>query len=397
MKFAYFGMPHIGGTYTVFKMLRAGLREHGIEVRWIGVGPGAPDLDIEWRDEMDCGAMVDPEGRLDAEGQAAALVAEIRGGGYDGVFVNVLANQVQTNIARYLPRDVLRIMIVHNMTPGTYAAARSIRDHVHATVAVSERCRRDLTGRHGFAADRTSAIANAVSPFAHIADTRRRPGAAPRLLYLGRIEDSSKGVFWLPSLMSRLPADVQLSIAGDGPDLPALKDRFRGAGDRVRFLGKVRPQNVPAQLLGHDVFVMPSRYEGYPMSLIEAMSAGCVPVASHIDGVTDTIVDHGRDGLLFPVGDWRQAAGQIEWLGSRPDILRAMSSAARTKAASAFGVDGMARSYATLIGRLAHRTPSIAEPLDLGAWRLPAGLRPGLRTFLPRGVKNWLRVARERI
>ena len=50
-----------------------------------------------------------------------------------------------------------------------------------------------------------------------------------------------------------------------------------------------------------------------------------------------------------------------------------------------------------LIGRLAHRTPSIAEPLDLGAWRLPAGLRPGLRTFLPRGVKNWLRVARERI
>ena len=119
MKFAYFGMPHIGGTYTVFKMLRAGLREHGIEVRWIGVGPGAPDLDIEWRDEMDCGAMVDPEGRLDAEGQAAALVAEIRGGGYDGVFVNVLANQVQTNIARYLPCDVLRIMIVHNMTPGT--------------------------------------------------------------------------------------------------------------------------------------------------------------------------------------------------------------------------------------------------------------------------------------
>jgi len=43
-KFAYFGLPHIGGPYTVYRQLREGLKAHGIEVRWIGLGAKADEV-----------------------------------------------------------------------------------------------------------------------------------------------------------------------------------------------------------------------------------------------------------------------------------------------------------------------------------------------------------------
>ena len=61
-----------------------------------------------------------------------------------------------------------------------------------------------------------------------------------------------------------------------------------------------------------------------------------------------------------------------------------------------FGLEQMADAYADLIMDVLHARPSIPEPLPLGQWRIPAGFRPGLRTLLPRPVKNWLRMASER-
>ncbi|HET7411650.1 MAG TPA: glycosyltransferase family 4 protein, partial [Pararhizobium sp.] len=347
--------------------------------------------DMETGEFVPCASAARPQER------AAALVNAVRRGGFDAVFVNVLAEPVQMTAPLYLPSSVLRIAIVHNITPGTYAAARAIRGHVHATVGVSKRCGHDLVARHGFPRDRTVTIENAVdlAPFACL-DRPPRRFSGLRMLYLGRIEDASKGVYWLPDIMRRLPEGVRLTIAGDGPELAALKLRF-SEDDRVRFLGEVQRGRLPQLLARHDVLIMPSRYEGFGLTLVEAMAAGCLPVASHICGVTDNIVAHGADGFLFRVGDWREAARQIMVLLDEPALVRAMSARARRKAAAEFGIERLAGDYIRLIRRLQLQAPPIKEPLELEGWRLPQGLRPGLRTYLPRPVKNWLRVARERI
>lgn len=106
---------------------------------------------------------------------------------------------------RYLPADILRIMIVHNITPGTYAAARAIRDHVHATVGVSKRCR-DLVRQHGFDASRTLVIPHGLNRDIHLSRNVQKPDESGplRLLYLGRMEDNSKGIFWLPNILREL-------------------------------------------------------------------------------------------------------------------------------------------------------------------------------------------------
>lgn len=398
MKFAYFVRPHIGGTYTVFKHLRRGLAAYGIEVSWLGIARSHHSIAPEMRGEMACGTLLHMPDQLDERTCARCLAAAIESRDFDGVFINVLSDRIQTNIARYLRENVLRLMVVHNITPGTYAAASSIRSHIHAAIAVSERCRHDLVTRHGFRTDRTFLIPNAVDtePFRRIR-RQRPPGGELKVLSIGRTEDASKGVFWLPDVMDRLPETITLTIAGDGPDMAHLKARMIRHAGRVTYAGSVRPENVPALMALHDVLVMPSRFEGLPLALVEAMAAGCVPVASRIRGVTDTIVDDGVDGRLFPVGDHEMAARLIRELDEDRDLLSRMSLAARSKVDERFSINEMAESYHRVIREITASRPPLSPPLALENWSMPRGLRPGLRTYLPSPMKNWLRTLRERL
>jgi glycosyltransferase involved in cell wall biosynthesis len=398
MKIAYFVLPHIGGTYTVFRNLRSGLAPHGIELCWLGISYDGSGISPGLEREAAFGTLVRAQASDDGKQVARRLEKAIIEGGFDGVVVNVLSDRVQTNVVRYLSAHILRLMVVHNITPGTYAAAQAIRHHVHATVCVSQRCRDDLVKRHRFAAERTFVIPNAVSTAAFPKGERpeRPAGEGLRVLFLGRIEDASKGVMWLPDILARLPVSATLTVAGNGPDLQRLKAAMPATPPRVIYAGAVDADAVPGLMAAHDVFLMPSRYEGLPMALVEAMAAGCVPVASALRGVTDMIVEDGQDGLLFPVGNRARAADLVGRLdGDRPR-LHGLSVAARGKVAATFAVERMAASYARVLRDIDAARPPLSASLAMDQWSLPPGLRPGLRTFLPQPVKNWLRGVRER-
>ncbi len=403
MKCAYFVRPHIGGTYSVFTRLRSSLGQSGIELRWLAAGAAGDTVNVPsgqgLEDALRKGDAIDRMGLLDEETRARHMIGFLRDNRFDAVFVNVLANRFETNLVRYLPADILRVMIVHNITPGTYAAARAIRDHVHATVGVSKRCRDDLIRQHGFDAARTLVIPHGLNRDIHLARnvTKQDESGPLRLLYLGRIEDNSKGIFWLPNVLRELDCPYHLTVAGDGPDLAELRRRLAPFGDHVSFTGWVAPSDVPWRVSQHDVLVMPSRFEGFGLTLIEAMSQGCPAVVSRIAGVTDTIVTDGEDGLLFRVGDFRQAARHIERLASDRKLLAGMATAARQKVETVFDNDVVGRAYAGLLEHLAAERPAIAPPLALSQWAMPNALHSSLRSRLPKPVKNWLRQMRERL
>ncbi|MEJ5082833.1 MULTISPECIES: glycosyltransferase family 4 protein [unclassified Ochrobactrum] len=404
MKCAYFVRPHIGGTYSVFTRLSASLRQSGIELRWLAAGAAGetisfPSADQGLSDALRKGDAIDRMGVLDEETRARRMIAFLRDNNFKAVFVNVLSSRFETNLVRYLPDDILRIMIVHNITPGTYAAAHEIRDHVHATVGVSKRCRDDLVKHYGFDAARTLVIPHGLNRnvLKHGSAMHSDPSAPLRLLYLGRIEDNSKGVFWLPNILRELKCDYHLSVAGDGPDLNELRRRLEGFGDKVSFTSWVAPSDVPWLVSQHDVMVMPSRFEGFGLTLIEAMSEGCPAVVSKIAGVTDYIVTNGEDGLLFPVGDFKQAARHINRLADNRQSLAEMAKAARLKVAVAFDNDTAGLAYAGLLENLVKNPPDIAVPLPLSQWQMPTALHSSLRSRLPKPVKNWLRQMRERL
>jgi glycosyltransferase involved in cell wall biosynthesis len=397
MKIACFVRPHMGGTFTVFRQLREGLGAHGFELSWLASGATGDLRHDAWPGERGRGEVVDPSGQMSPRSRAEELARVISERRFDAVILNVLGDGVETELARYLPQTLLRVVVVHNITPGTYAAARSVRDHVHAAVCVSPRCRDDLVRSHGFDPARTILIPNAVDVerFAAAAEGRRK-GDGLRLLFLGRIEDNSKGVMWLPRIVSERAPATTVTIAGAGPDEARLRRAFERSGDRVAFRGAVPPEGVPELLAGHDVLLMPSRFEGAPMSLIEGMAAGCVPIASQIYGVTDAFVEHGEDGLLFPLGDCRGASRLIRQLETDDISLQDLSSAARARALRSCRQDDMAAAYAALFHRLRREPPLIAQSQNFDLWTRPPGLRRPLRSRAPEPIKNLVRLIRER-
>jgi glycosyltransferase involved in cell wall biosynthesis len=114
-------------------------------------------------------------------------------------------------------------------------------------------------------------------------------------------------------------------------------------------VGQVSPDEVPRILADHDVLLAPSRFEGFGYSVIEAMASGCVPIASRIRAVSDTIVRDGETGFLFSVGDVRAAAAAVRRLALDRAALQRMSDAARADVQERFAVEAMAARYAAIL------------------------------------------------
>ena len=119
-----------------------------------------------------------------------------------------------------------------------------------------------------------------------------------------------------------------LAIAGSGPLAESLAERAAPLGPEVRFLGP-RP-DVPVLLAAADVFVLPSRWEGQPLILQEALAAGCPIVASRAGGIPDLT---GEDAaLLVPPGDVDALAAAIRRVLTDRGLAQRLAAAARERA-----------------------------------------------------------------
>jgi glycosyltransferase involved in cell wall biosynthesis len=98
----------------------------------------------------------------------------------------------------------------------------------------------------------------------------------------------------------------------------------------------------------HDLLLMPSRFEGFPFGLLEAMAAGCIPVVSRIAGVTDFVIQHEESGWLFGIGDTTAAARGIDHLGGDAMVRSRLSEGARA-AARRFRLEATGEAYAALL------------------------------------------------
>ena len=106
---------------------------------------------------------------------------------------------------------------------------------------------------------------------------------------------------------------LKLTIYGEGKERPPLERYIQilGLTDSVKLPGTV--SNIEDVLLKADLFVFPSKFEGFPNALCEAMSMGLPVVASNCSGNRD-VVNDAFNGFLFPVGDYRALMFQIEVL-----------------------------------------------------------------------------------
>ena len=182
---------------------------------------------------------------------------------------------------------------------------------------------------------------------------RRMPAPGPlRLLFAGRFEHGQKGVLDLPLIDRALAArgvDVSWTMIGAGPDEQKLRDAWQSS--RVSFLGVKTTAEVLEIASHHDVFVLPTRYEGVPVALLEAMSVGLAPVVSHIESGVTEILTEGRTGLMPPMGDIAAFADAIAALDADRGTLESISTAASQYVASEHDLRKRTDAYQALFAR----------------------------------------------
>ncbi len=158
-----------------------------------------------------------------------------------------------------------------------------------------------------------------------------RAGPARLILFLGVVGER-KGAFDLLEAFALARSQcggLELSIGGKGAVERARTEARRlGVADNVDFCGWVGAEAREALLQRADIFVLPSRNEGLPMSVLEAMARGLPVIATPVGGLPELIED-GVNGLLVPPGDANALARAIVKLASDPTARQALGAAAR--------------------------------------------------------------------
>ena len=236
------------------------------------------------------------------------------------------------------------------------AQARWLAQRTDRIVGCSEGVRRVLLDM-GMPPDRTIAIANGirVEPFAD-ADAQPFAQRTPGIVMVARISKQKDHATLLRAvaLLRDRGLTPPVLFAGGGKARPraaleALAGQLGIAG-QVQFLGVHR--DVPGLLMGHQVCVLSTHYEGMPLALIEGMAAGCAVVGSAVPGVREVIRD-GIDGRLVPEGDAEALAQALQALLEAPDAAARLGAAARATALHDYSRTRMNQEYEALFLQLA--------------------------------------------
>lgn len=124
---------------------------------------------------------------------------------------------------------------------------------------------------------------------------------------------------------------------------PGLAPRIRaeaaqaGVADRIHWVETTT--EIERYVRAADVFVMPSSREGLPNALLEAMGAGLACIASRLPGVTDTIIEHGMNGVLVDPGDAASWTGALARLLGDPDYGQRLGERARKTIQERFSIE----------------------------------------------------------
>lgn len=174
------------------------------------------------------------------------------------------------------------------------------------------------------------------------------------LLFVGRIDNRQKAVFLIPEIIQYLiERDIRtgITVVGDGPDFEGLKQIIadRSLSEFIHLTGPVEAEKVSEYYASHKILLLPSNFEGHPLTLMEGMAHGCVPVVSLLPRCTDICVEQGKSGILVGVGKVKDFGHGIWELLSDDMLLNKMSKNALSEARNRFSVAIAHQQYLELL------------------------------------------------
>ena len=221
--------------------------------------------------------------------------------------------------------------------------ARAVDRHV----GVGDRTSREIERLVGLPAGSVLTIHNGVP------DDQRAsadlPGPGHLVGSIGRFENQ-KGFDVLIKALGLLD-DVSLALVGDGTERRRLQELAAEVGVEERIVWKKWTDDPHSDLRAFDVFALPSRFEGFPLALLEALLARAAVVASDVGSVAEAVRD-GETGLLVPAEDSGALADAIRRLLADADLRRRLGEQGRRQVLEQFTADHMTQGFERLYGEL---------------------------------------------
>jgi glycosyltransferase involved in cell wall biosynthesis len=245
---------------------------------------------------------------------------------------------------------------------------RALSQGVHRYVAVSQAMADEMARDHVVPARKLRVVHNSVEAQAF----NRAPDPALRTMLTGAQDRAvvltlarlvwRKGLGTLLDAAALVP-DAVFAIAGEGDERSMLETRIRQLGleGRVRILGQ--RDDIPALLASCDLFVLPSLFEGLPLSVLEAMAAGKPVIATAVPGTREA-VSEGETGLLFPPGDAPALARAVTSILADRSLAARLGRAGQVRVRQEFSAEMMTRQVEAVYGEVLRSAPAMATAPD---------------------------------
>jgi len=164
-----------------------------------------------------------------------------------------------------------------------------------------------------------------------------------KIIFVGRLAEPKDPLLLLGAYNSLSGGDKEKSeilIIGEGEKRKELEDFIfkNKLDDKVKLLGELEREEVFEVLKNSDIFVLPSKWEGFPRSVLEAMSCGLPVIASNVGGIKEAV---DNCGILVKRGDKEGIKNAFEKLLKNPPLIREMGEKAREKAKEEFSLEKM--------------------------------------------------------
>jgi len=249
------------------------------------------------------------------------------------------------------------IGVLHSDDTSYYELARRHRKSISTLVSVSEKVTTRAQTVEEFSSSTVVTIPCGIPLKPATQEENANPNQRLKLIWVGRVEEQQKRISDLPRIAKQLKSsglEFDLVIVGDGPGREWLERALVEDGliRYVRLLGWQPTHEVMKLLAQSDILLLPSNYEGMPISVMEALSAGCGIVASRVSGIED-YEQHplAKDCLwVYSVGDISEAARLVKLAATIPRARRSLQ--AQALAAAEFSIEKCVERYEDLIGRL---------------------------------------------
>lgn len=201
-----------------------------------------------------------------------------------------------------------------------------IRKGAMIPVAISESIRKMVADFYGISADRVPMVYNPVDMKKFSGKTADDDGVF-RFITVGRLSEVKNQQMMLRAFGAFLAKgyDAKLQMLGRGEEEANLKSLAQDLGiqERVEFVGYV--SNVEDYLMNAQVFLLSSRYEAQPLSILEAMAAGLPVISTDVGGVSDIVTDNG---ILVPADNGNAMMQAMESLYTQPGLREKMAACA---------------------------------------------------------------------